>query len=324
MGQTTNAVEVARRVADEVLFPAALSVDTADRVPQSHLDELADAGLYGDLITDFETMCAVAEVLAAGCLTTTFVWVQHHGLVGALLAPDAPAGFRDEWLAPLCAGRRRAGLALAGLLPGPPRLTARREGDGWVLDGDAPWVTGWGLVDVLLVVARVGENEVVRLVVDARAGDGLDATHHHLVAANASATVSLTFRSVAVPAERVLRVEPYDPSVMLAAQALRANGSLALGVAGRCCRMIGRSPLDAEVDACRAALDRADGASMPAARAVASELAWRAAAALVVTEGSRSVRTDDHTQRLAREALFLLVFGTRPPIRASLLGMLGA
>jgi len=49
----------------------------------------------------------------------------------------------------------------------------------------------------------------------------------------------------------------------------------------------------------------------------------RAAAALAVREGSRSVTVDQHPQRLAREALFLLVFGSRPGIKSALLRRLG-
>src|ERR1035438_745219 len=48
--------------------------------------------------------------------------------------------------------------------------------------------------------------------------------------------------------------------------------------------------------------------TMPAARAAAAELAMRAASALVVANGSRSILTDADPQRLAREAIFLLVF----------------
>ena len=51
----------------------------------------------------------------------------------------------------------------------------------------------------------------------------------------------------------------------------------------------------------------------------ASELALRAATTLVVSAGSRSILAGEHPQRLAREALFLLVFGSRPGIKASLL-----
>jgi alkylation response protein AidB-like acyl-CoA dehydrogenase len=68
----------------------------------------------------------------------------------------------------------------------------------------------------------------------------------------------------------------------------------------------------------RSDLDAADPGELPAARAAAAELAWRATGSLVVAQGARSIVTDHHAQRLAREALFLLVFGSRPAIRDEL------
>jgi hypothetical protein len=107
---------------------------------------------------------------------------------------------------------------------------------------------------------------------------------------------------------------------------LRPNGSLALGVAARCCRLIGASPLDGELAARRAALDSAAeparAAAMPAARADAAQFAARAAAALVAAAGSRGILAGEHPQRLAREALFLLVFGSRPAIKDRLVARL--
>ncbi|MGA8634121.1 MAG: hypothetical protein WB805_04605 [Candidatus Dormiibacterota bacterium] len=58
-------------------------------------------------------------------------------------------------------------------------------------------------------------------------------------------------------------------------------------------------------------------ASRPPGRARASELALRAATTLVVSGGGRSITMADHAQRLAREALFLLVFGQTPAIKAA-------
>ena len=69
-------------------------------------------------------------------------------------------------------------------------------------------------------------------------------------------------------------------------------------------------------------MDTAGPGAMPAARAAACELALRAAAALVVTQGSTAILADQDAQRLAREALFLLVFGSRPSIKESLAGLL--
>ena len=120
---------------------------------------------------------------------------------------------------------------------------------------------------------------------------------------------------------------PFDPAEGLRPDRLRVNGSLALGLVGRCARMVGPGPLDDELAACRERLDDAIAAgptAMAEARASASELAVRATAALAVRDGSRSAQMDQPVQRLAREAMFLLVFGSRPGIKSALLRRLGA
>ena len=294
-----------------------------------HLDLLALEGFYGiagpadvgGVDLDPATTSAVVESLASGCLTTTFVWLQHRNPVRAVAASDTP-GLRDRWLDPLCRGERRAGIALAGNRPGPPILRATRTRTGDVLlDGEAPWVSGWGLVDVVLVTARI-DDTVVSTLVDARDAPTLQVEHLRLVGANASGTVALRFHDHLIPAERVVGAESHADVLARDVQGLRLNGSLALGVAARCCRLLGSTAFDEQLIAVRRALDDATTEGLPAARAAASELAMRAATALTVAHGSRSILIDQHPQRLAREALFLLVFGSRPPIRAELLRLI--
>ena len=261
------------------------------------------------------------EALASGCLTTTFVWLQHRNPVRAIAASRTP-GLRERWLAQLCRGERRAGIALAGNRPGPPILRATRTRTGDVLlDGEAPWVSGWGLVDVILVTARI-DDTVVSLLVDAVDAPTMQAERLHLVGANASATVTLRFDDHVVPAARVVGEEPHAEVLARDAEGLRLNGSLALGVADRCCRSMGPTGFDEQLVAVRRELDGAATEELPAARAAASDLAMRAATRLTVAGGSRSILIGQHPQRLAREALFLLVFGSRPPIREELLRMI--
>ena len=328
-------LEAARRIADDVLFPAAPAVDRADRVPVPQLELLASAGLYGaaapasvggaDL--DLPAFGRVVEALAGGSLATAFVWAQHHGLVRALAQPDAPAALRDDWLPALAAGSVRAGAVYGGLLPGPARLRATpNPAGGWLLSGESPWVSGWGLVHVLHVAARGPDDTVVWLVLDADERPGLTAERQRTVAADAASTVRLRFAGLPVPAGRERAVVPFTgPDVT--GPPLRTNGSLPLGVAARCVRLLdddgAAGELGAEVDACRSALDAAIGSAdpdaMPAARAASSELAVRAAAALAVSTGSAAALAGGHPERLTREALFLLVFGSRPKIKSSLL-----
>ena len=322
-------------LADEVLFPDAMRVDRLDVLPATHLDALAAAGLYGapappgagGLGLDLVQVANVVEELAGGCLAVAFVLIQHFRLVMTLAEGGAPAVLRDRWLASACQGRTRGGIALTGLIPGPPRLRAEPAEGGWRLDGTAPWVTGWGLIDLVQVVARGPDDTVVTLIMDAAAQPGLTATRQRLVAVDAAVTVRLGFEGVLIPAERFVDQVPFDPAVSVQPAGLRLNGSLALGVARRCARLLGPGPLDDEVTACRDRLDAALGADpepMAVARAIASELALRAAAALAVRDGGNSITADQHPQRLAREALFLLVFGSRPGIKNALLHQLRA
>ena len=295
-----------------------------------HLDLLAEAGLYGlagppgsgGLGLDIATACQVIEVLAGCCLTTTFVWMQHHGPVFAVSGASDP--LRQEWLGPLCRGERRAGIALAGVRAGRARLNARPGEGGWLLEGTAPWVSGWRRIDVALTAARHEEDSVVSMLVDMTECETLRVEPVALVAVNASATVLIHFLDHFVPPERVVGTQTYAEWQARDAAGLRLNGSLALGVAGRCCRLLGPTALDEALMARRAELDGASTEQMPAARAAASELAMRAASALVAASGSRAALLAEHAQRLAREATFLLAFGQRPAIRSSLLARLGA
>jgi alkylation response protein AidB-like acyl-CoA dehydrogenase len=324
-----NLVETAQRLADDVLFPAALATDASERLPVELLDVLAAEGLYGIVGPESADgaganlleFCAVIEALASGCLTTTFVWVQHHGAVRAAMLTENEA-VRD-WLPTLCRGGWRAGLALGGAIAGEPRLVARKVDAGWQLDGVSPFVSGWGRIDVVLTLARTEDGRLVSLLLDARENETLAVSRLRLVALNATATVSASFRGHVVPGERVTSIAPYVEGPT-PPEVIRIHAAQALGVASRCCRLLGPSPLDEELALRRAELDRLDPETVETARAEAGELAARAAAALAVHSGSRSLLLDDHPQRLAREALFTLVYALRPDSRVAALRRLGA
>jgi alkylation response protein AidB-like acyl-CoA dehydrogenase len=344
-------LQVAEGLAEELLFPTAMATDAGDHVPRSHLDRIAEAGLYGlygptwagGLAAEESVGRRAMEIMAGGCLTTTFVWMPHHGAVRSV-AVSATPGLRETWLAPMCRGEKRAGFALGGILPGGPGVTARPVDGGWLLNGVAPWMTGWGLVDVVHTAAHAPDDTILWTLIDATESSTLTVERQRLVAVHASSTVLMHFADHFVPAERVTGTEPLSAWIRGAPSNDRlapvgrdgrwslgrhhmatVTGALALGLTGRCARLMPPGPLDEELQVHRAALDLAATSApdtLPTVRARASELALRAAATLVVTTGSRSILLDQHPQRLMREATFLLVFGTRPPIPAELLKLL--
>src|ERR1700678_1256906 len=94
----------ARELADDVLWPAAMAVELSGEIPAGHLDALAAQGFYGlagpgeagGLDVDFGVACEVIEILAGGCLSTAFVWLQHQGVVRAVAGSD-DAALRERW-----------------------------------------------------------------------------------------------------------------------------------------------------------------------------------------------------------------------------------
>lgn len=316
-------IAAARRIATDLLAPAAETTDQSGVLPAANLDALADAGLYGLGAGDEDLLeiCTVIEVLAEACLTTAFVFSQHLGALFAV-ATAAPAALRDAWLAPMARGERRVGAAFTGAaLPGRPVLHARPDGDGWRLDGFTPWVSGWGHIDAMHVAGRAPDGRVVWALLDAREGDGVAVTPLRLLAVQASATVRATFTDVAVPAGRVTQITPEPIGSAVVPRATRTHAALSLGVASRCATLQASERLAAELERVRAQLDAAldDPEAMTQARAAIAELTIRAAGALLVHAGARAAVADGAPQRLVREAHFLSVFGSRAPIKAAIL-----
>jgi alkylation response protein AidB-like acyl-CoA dehydrogenase len=339
-------VERAHTIAEDVLFPAALEVDAQGVIPRSHFDLLATQGFYGlagdpergGVEVDFPSFVSILETLAGGCLTTTFTWIQHHSVVRGLTG-TANADLREKYLDAAMRGELRGGVAFAGAIPQPPRLWATATDGGWLLSGEAPFVTGWGIVDVLQISARntslgAGESTgtIVTGLIDAEAGAGITVEELHMVAAQGSNTVRLRFADYVLPAEKIISEVSHQDFLTNQRMSSRRSGCLAMGLAGRCIRMIdevGRPQvaelLHAEHGVIRNRLDGglSDPATLPAARAAASELAYRAAGALVVSVGSSGILAHQHAQRLVREATFTLVAAGRPEIKDSLLDAFG-
>ncbi|MGI8868699.1 MAG: acyl-CoA dehydrogenase family protein [Mycobacteriales bacterium] len=337
-------VAAARRLADEVLAPAAAAVD-ADVVPSSHVDALKASGLLGATgpvgagggDAPPAVHREIAEILVGACPSTWFVLAQHAGPLRAVA--EGPVVLRDRLLPPLCDGRLLAATAFSQLRAGercPTRV--RRAAGGWVFDGVVPWLTSWGLADVLLLGGRSESGEVVFAVIDAVGRDALVASAPLAMAAlSAARTVSLRLDGYRVPDDAIVAVTAYDDwAARDRLGPVNANPAL-FGVARAAVaelRNAGQGAaaerLSREVDRVRAEAYALADASDPdtdreeriALRVEAGELALRATAAAVTAGGGRAMALTAPAQRLARTALFLLVQAQTAEIRAAQLAPL--
>ncbi|WP_167098345.1 acyl-CoA dehydrogenase family protein [Mycobacterium sp. DL592] len=334
---TSNLVERAREIADDVLFPAALEVDRTGRVPETHWETIAEAGLYGVAAPaeyggpglSLPHIIEILEAMAGGCLTTAFTWVQHHGMLAALAASTNHV-LRDEVLPGAISGRIRGGVAYAGAVPVPPRMRAQQVSDGWRLSGHAPFVSGWGIIDVIQISAGDTETgDIVAGLVSATAQPGITAvTPQPLFVADASQTVALELEGLFIPDERITSRVSRADFMTNQNYGSRLNATLPIGLVGRCVRLLddageaaAANALRAEAAAVRARLDAGlgDASALLRARSDGCELATRAAGALVAARGGPSLLRSDPAQLLARSALFTLVAASRPELKRSLI-----
>lgn len=334
----------ARLIADDVLFPAALDVELAGTVPGSHVELLAEEGFYGIVAPieiggaglDLSDVLSVVEVFAGGCLATAFTWMQHHGVVLALADTDNTPLWA-EYLGSAVSGRVRAGVASSGVLTRPASLRATRVADGYLCRGDVPLVSGWDGTDVVLVSASEEDSDGAELIVSAlldkaALSTGVRVHRLDLGTGRATGTVRLTFDDHLLPADRVTRQVRRAEFEAGRWFVTRVHASLALGVAGRCVRLLGEhggqdlaDAVGARLTRARARLDAALEAPdmMPGASARATELAYRAAGATVAVVGGSSVPAAQHAARLVRDATFLLGPACRPEARAGVVDLFG-
>ena len=219
-------------------------------------------------------------------------------------------------------GVRRS--CFAGLLPRCAPAHREQDGDVWIVDGIAPWVSGWGLTDVVHVAARSHRTTMWCGSSSMRHRRACRAEALRLLAVNASATVTLSFDDVRVDADRETSRFPWSE---LACS--RRHGSADQRVPRprpRRTMLSADRPVGARRGAGRTArCTRRRHGRDPARRAGCGRRV-RSAGRLGArrARGERIRRRRDTTRSACSgEATLLLVFGSRPSIRRELLTQLG-
>jgi len=343
-------VLAARELAERLLVPYAEQVDRQG-VPTSHIDAIRRAGLLGLNGPVDEGGSAVApgvfreivEVLAGADCATWFVQAQHHSPLAMLARSESPA--RHHLLGPLSRGEMMSGVAFAHLrrFPATPVTATPLAGGGTRFDGVAPWCTGWGLNDVLLIGGITPGGDCLFAFVPAVEQATLRPSEPlRLAALEASSTVRLVLDGLDVGPEGIVCQLPYAEWAA-ADRATTVNVNPAVfGVTGTAlAHLVGHddpvcreaaAALGAELMERRAECYRLSD-EVPAGHALAQrltakteavDLMVRATTALVAAGGGASLSLDAPAQRLAREALFLVVQAQTVEVRHATLRRLVA
>ncbi len=144
--------------------PVAKEYDHADEWPAHLVDQMAEFGLfgatvgqeYGGLGLPASTYAKLVMKISAAWMSITGIFNSHLMLALAIEKFGTPEQ-KAQWLPKLASGELRGGLALtepdAGTDLQGLRMTARREGDEYVINGTKTWITNGinGHVFALLV-----------------------------------------------------------------------------------------------------------------------------------------------------------------------------
>ncbi len=220
---------VAQTVCKSFLGPNAQKADRAGEPLAENYRALADAGLlgialprpFGGLDAPGAVQRQYTEMLASYCGVTTFVQAQHHG--SSRMIANGPNELLKQTVVPdLAAGKRMCAISFAHLRrPGPPTLTAEPVSGGYRLNGTAPWVTGWGLMDQVVFGATLPDGRFVYLwspgnredfasvfdlsdLSDPKWGEMTASPPIPLCAMNSSSTVALNLKNWFIPADHFL------------------------------------------------------------------------------------------------------------------------
>ncbi|MBU0901877.1 MAG: isobutyryl-CoA dehydrogenase [Gammaproteobacteria bacterium] len=208
-------VDSARQFASRELAPHAADWDRDHHFPVDVIKRAAEQGylaLYigeedGGLGLSRLSASLIFEQLAAGCIATT-AFLTIHNMASWMLASFADQALKDAWLPRLVSGELLASYCLtepdAGSDAAHLRTRAKRDGDDYVLDGSKCFISGAGSTDVLIVMARTGEDSGAKgvscFLVPADA-EGVKYGRNELkMGWRAQPTRTITFEGVRIPA----------------------------------------------------------------------------------------------------------------------------
>ncbi len=116
------------------------------------------AGSYGKL--DARSLCICREVLARHAGLADFAFAMQGLGTGPINLFGTPEQ-KSRWLPAVASGSSIAAFALSEAEAGSDvaalATKARRDGNGWRLDGAKTWISNAGIADIYVVFARTGE-----------------------------------------------------------------------------------------------------------------------------------------------------------------------
>ncbi|HEY5633539.1 MAG TPA: acyl-CoA dehydrogenase family protein [Burkholderiaceae bacterium] len=228
--------------------PHAARWDRDSEFPAEALRGLAALGCYGVAVPerwggaglDYASLALILEEIAAGDgATSTIVSVNNCPVCSMLLAYGSDAQ-KERWLAPLARGEMLGAFCLSephvGSDASALRTSARRDGDGYVLNGVKQFITSGKTADVALVMAvtdpAAGKRGISAFIVPTATPGYVVARIEEKLGQHASDTAQILFEDCRVPAANLIGEEGQGYKI-----ALSGLEGGRIGIASQCVGM---------------------------------------------------------------------------------------
>jgi len=209
---------------DQLLGPRAREFrewDVKGELPAAFLEELRAFGLFGLVIPEAQGGLGFGSAAYSRVLQQI---ATHDGSVALTVGAHSSIGMRGlllfgtdaqkaAWLPRLASGELIAAFCLtepgAGSDAAAVKTSARREGDGWVLNGEKIWITNGGIAGFYTVFAKTpatgeGKAQMTAFIVPRDLPGVSTGPHEDKMGIRASNTTTVHFEEVRLGAEHVL------------------------------------------------------------------------------------------------------------------------
>jgi butyryl-CoA dehydrogenase len=214
--------ELAARIADERVKPAAAELDEKGEFPWELMKVLAESDLFGVWLPEeygglgggiFEQVLVVEE-LSRAC-SGVAVSYAASGLGSFPILLFGTAAQKQKYLPDVASGEKLAAFGLteanAGSDASGIETTARPDGDHYVLNGTKQWITNGGEADIYTVIAMTDKNKGSRgasaFIVEKGTPGFSFGKKENKMGIRASATRELVFEDCRIPKENLLSRE---------------------------------------------------------------------------------------------------------------------
>jgi len=172
--QLTEEQEMLRKMvrdfAENEVEPTAAERDEEERFDRDIFEKMAELGLtgipwpeeYGGIGADYVSYVIAVEELSRVCASTGVTLSAHISLASWPIFTYGTEEQKQNFLKRLATGKSSGAYALsepgAGSDVASMRMTAKKDGDDYVLNGNKVWITNGEVADIYVVFAKTDED----------------------------------------------------------------------------------------------------------------------------------------------------------------------